>query len=74
MVKFWKEHVALRMVLMLVSFVAGLVLIFIGWDAMPGTLSGLGVMFVGLACLLFTLWLYNKPFQTPKDPSDKKEK
>ena len=41
---------------------------------MPGTIPGLAVMFVGLAFLLFALWLYNKPFQDPKTPPAKKQK
>lgn len=61
--KFWKEHVALRIVLMLLTFVSGMVLLAVGWT-MTGQLSGLGLMLAGVALLLTTLALYNKPFQS----------
>ena len=63
--KFWKEHTALRMVLMLVTFVLGLFLLIYGWKQ-TGQLGGLGLMLVGVALLLVTLALYNKPFEDPK--------
>ncbi|NLU25131.1 MAG: hypothetical protein GXW99_10585 [Clostridiales bacterium] len=62
---FWKEHAALRVVLMALSFVLGLVLLFVGWKT-TGQLLGLGVMILGLVLLLTTLALYNKPFEEPK--------
>ena len=62
---FWKEHAALRVVLMALSFVLGLVLLFAGWK-MTGQLLGLGLMILGLVLLLTTLALYNKPFEEPK--------
>ena len=74
MIKFWKEHTTLRVVLIAVAFFVGLFLVFFGWKNMPGTIPGLAVMFVGLAFLLFALWLYNKPFQDPKPPPAKKKK
>lgn len=61
--KFWKEHVALRIVLMLLTFVSGMILLAVGWT-MTGQLSGLGLMLAGVALLLTTLALYNKPFQS----------
>ena len=56
---FWKEHVALRTILMILFFVAGLALVFIGWG-MTGKLLGLGLMMVGIVLMLTTLLLYNK--------------
>ena len=56
---FWKEHVALRTILMIVFFVAGLALVLIGWG-MTGELLGLGLMMVGIVLMLTTLLLYNK--------------
>lgn len=69
--KFWKEHVALRIVLMLATFVGGFILLIGGWG-MTGKMSGLFVMLVGIALLLGTLALYNKPFEEPKAPRKKK--
>ena len=56
---FWKEHVALRTILMIVFFVVGLALVLIGWG-MTGKLLGLGLMMVGIVLMLTTLLLYNK--------------
>ena len=55
---FWKNHPALRMVLMLVLFV----LVTAGWK-MTGQLAGLGIMLLGVALLLAVLALYNAPYQ-----------
>ena len=63
--QFWKEHTALRLILMLVTFVLGLFLLIYGWKQ-TGQLGGLGLMLVGVALLLVTLALYNKPFEDPK--------
>ena len=63
--KFWKEHTALRLVLMLLTFVLGLFLLIYGWKQ-TGQLWGLGLMLAGVALLLTTLALYNKPFEDPK--------
>ena len=63
--QFWKEHTALRMVLMLLTFVLGLFLLIYGWKQ-TGQLGGLGLMLVGVALLLAALALYNKPFEDPK--------
>ena len=43
---YWKNHPALRMILMLVLFVLALVLVVSGWK-MTGQLAGLGIMLVG---------------------------
>lgn len=71
--KFWKEHVALRIALMLATFALGIALIIYGW-MQTGQLSGLLIMLVGIAALLCTLLLYNKPFEDPKAPKNKKTK
>ena len=63
--QFWKEHTALRVVLMLITFVLGFFLLIYGWKQ-TGQLGGLGLMVVGVALLLVTLALYNKPFEDPK--------
>ena len=57
--KFWKMHVALRAVLMILFCSAGLALVLIGWD-MTGQLSGLGLMLLGIIMMLTTLLLYNQ--------------
>ena len=59
--KFWKEHRELRMVLMIATFIAGIALLVAGWR-MTGQLKGLGIMLVGVALLLVTLYLYNTRF------------
>ena len=50
--------------------VAGLALVIGGWK-MTGQLAGLGIMLVGLVLLLTALLLYNKPFEEPKDKTEK---
>ena len=70
MIKFWKEHTALRIALIALFFLGGLGLVFYGWK-MTASLTGLLIMVVGLALLLAALWLYNKPFQDPKPPKKK---
>ena len=71
--KFWKEHTALRMALMLATFAVGIGLLIFGWT-MTGKLSGLVIMLVGVGFLLGTLSLYNKPFEEPKAKKAKKSK
>ena len=44
---FWKEHVALRVILIAVFFVAGLGLVIGGWT-LTGKMNGLIIMLVGL--------------------------
>ena len=63
--QFWKEHTALRMVLMLITFVLGMFLLVFGWK-MTGQMKGLGLMLAGVVLVLITLALYNKPFEDPK--------
>ena len=60
---YWKNHPALRMVLMLVLFVLALVLVVSGWK-MTGQLAGLGIMLVGVALLLAVLAICLTPFIT----------
>ena len=59
---FWKKHLALRSLLMILFFVAGLALVLIGWN-MTGDLTGLGLMLLGIVLMLTTLLLYNKKYQ-----------
>ncbi len=63
---FWKEHSQLRIILMLLTFVLGMVLIIRGW-MMTGQMAGLGLMLVGVALLLATLYLYNARFADRKN-------
>lgn len=62
MQQFWKNHPVLRISLIVLAFVLGLVLVFVGWK-MTGQLKGLGLMLGGVASLIFALYIYNKPFQ-----------
>ena len=64
---FWKEHPALRIMLIAVLFVLALVMIISGWT-MTGQLAGLGIMVLGVAFLLAALAIYNKPFEDGKKP------
>ncbi|MGN0335293.1 MAG: DUF6903 family protein [Lachnospiraceae bacterium] len=61
---YWKEHVKLRVLLIAVFCVLGIAMVVGGWK-MTGQLAGLGIMVVGVSFLLVSLFLYNKPFQTP---------
>ncbi len=63
--KFWKEHVSLRVSLIAAFFLLGMALIVAGWK-MTGQLAGLGIMLVGVVFLLTSLLVYNKPFEEPK--------
>ena len=58
---YWKEHSRLRLILMAVTFAAGTVLVVRGWR-MTGQMTGLGLMLLGVALLLVTLYLYNARF------------
>ena len=55
---FWKNHTTLRGVLIMLFFVLGMVLTIVGWK-MTGQLQGLGIMLVGMVCLLTALFVYN---------------
>ncbi len=59
--KFWKDHPALRIILIALFFVVGMTLLVMGWK-MQGNLTGLGIMIVGLCLLLAALYIYNKPY------------
>ena len=58
---FFKTHAKLRGVLITLFFVLGMVLTVVGWK-MTGKLEGLGIMLVGMVCLLTALFVYNKPY------------
>ena len=55
---FWKNHLTLRAVLIVIFFVVGMVLTIAGWK-MTGKLVGLGIMCVGMIFLLAALFVYN---------------
>jgi hypothetical protein len=59
---FWKNHTALRFVLIALFFVVGLVLTLVGWS-MTGELAGLGLMMVGIIFLLTALFVYNAAYK-----------
>ena len=59
---FWKNHAALRGVLIALFFVVGLVLTIVGWK-MTGKIEGLGLMLVGIVLLLTALFVYNAPYR-----------
>ena len=61
MMNFLKEHVGLRMALIVAFFVLGIVLTIAGWK-MTGQLKGLGIMLLGVVFLLAALFVYNKPY------------
>ncbi len=67
--KFWKEHMGLRLILITAFFVVGLILVIVGWK-MTGQLSGLGLMILGVVLLLAALMIYNKPFED--DPRNRR--
>ena len=56
--KFWKNHMTLRAVLIVLFFVLGMVLTIVGWK-MTGKLLGLGLMLLGMVFLLTALFVYN---------------
>ena len=59
---FWKNHMTLRAVLIVLFFVVGMVLTVAGWK-MTGKLEGLGIMLVGIILLLTALFVYNAPYR-----------
>ena len=58
---FWKNHEKLRALLIALFFVLGIVLTIVGWK-MTGKLLGLGIMCVGMVCLLTAMFVYNAPY------------
>lgn len=60
--KFWKEHASLRVLLIALFFLAGMILIVVGWK-MTGKKTGLVIMLAGLVLLLAALMIYNKRFE-----------
>lgn len=64
--EFWKTHAKLRMLLIAVLSAAGVAITIFGWN-MTGKMAGLGIMIVGVICLLAALWIYNRPFQGGKN-------
>ena len=63
--EFWKEHPALRVILIAVFFVLAMIMVVTGWG-MTGQLAGLGIMILGVALLLVALAIYNMPFADRK--------
>lgn len=59
--KFWKDHAALRIVLMILFFVVGLALVLYGWS-LTGEMTGLVLMLIGIVLMLTTLLIYNQRF------------
>ena len=57
----FKNYPKLRGILILLFFVIGMVLTVVGWK-MTGELKGLGLMMVGMVCLLTALFVYNAPY------------
>lgn len=60
--KFINEKPVLRVVSILLCFVAGMVLVITGWQK-TGVLGGLLQMLVGVAVLLAALAIYNYPYR-----------
>ncbi len=65
MQKFWKEHVALRVTIIALTFILGMVFVVAGWK-MTGELKGLGIMLGGVLLLLLSLYIYNRPYEDRK--------
>ena len=65
--KFLKEHMGLRALLIAGFFFAGLALVIFGWT-LTGQMKGLGLMILGVILLLTALLVYNKPFEGDKGP------
>ena len=58
--EFFKKHI--RGILILLFFVVGLTLTFVGWK-MTGKLEGLGLMLVGIILMLTALFIYNSAYK-----------
>ncbi|MBQ6845034.1 MAG: hypothetical protein IJO60_10415 [Agathobacter sp.] len=63
--KFLDENPAIRVGTILICFIAGLVLVFTGWQQ-TGELGGLIQMLVGVGVLLIALAIYNHPYRDKK--------
>ena len=63
--EFGKKHTKCRIILMAALFIAGISLSVFGWG-MTGKMTGLGIMLIGIICLLMALWIYNCPFAEKK--------
>ena len=59
---FWKNHAALRTVLIVLFFVLGMFLTITGWK-MTGKLLGLGIMILGIIFMLAALFVYNAAYK-----------
>lgn len=72
--QFWKEHAALRMMIMAIMFVLSMFLVIAGFK-MTGQLGGLGLMVLGVILLIVVLAIYNSPFVESKraEKSNKQE-
>ncbi len=55
---FWKNHLILRGILIVLFFAVGMVLTLVGWS-MTGQLLGLGIMLIGVVFLLTAIFVYN---------------
>ena len=60
--RFWKEHVALRVSLILILTVVGLGMVIGGWK-MTGQMTGLIITLVGPELPIAALAINNTPFQ-----------
>lgn len=60
--KFWKNHVALRIFVIALLAILGVALTVIGWK-MTGQLAGLGIMIVGMILLLTAIFVYNAAYK-----------
>lgn len=60
--KFLKDNPILRVISIVLCFVAGLVLVITGWKQ-TGELGGLIQMLIGVGVLLAALAIYNHPYR-----------
>ncbi len=58
----FKADSKLRIILMILSFLGGLALVFLGWT-FTGEMLGLIIMLAGVALLLLALLFYNYPYR-----------
>lgn len=68
--EFFKQNPSIRVVLIIVSFIAALFFVITGWK-MTGEMAGLIKMIIGVACLLVSLKVYNITFEDPKKKNKK---